>query len=499
MRRLIPIASVVAALVLGGAGAVGARTFDFFGSGHGHGIGMSQYGALGLAREGWPAARILRHYYTGTRVRTRPPPEPRIRVGLVQGIHETRLRAEDGPFDIELSSGRHIDTVPAGSSRRVRIVDGEFHILTPGDRLVGGHPWGGRGRDLVARPGRGQVKVSAWGHSLGRGELVIDIVRSGSAHLVGAMSVESYLLGISEVPSEWHRVALAVQAIASRSYGYWRLAGAGQSGCSCDILGTSRDQVYAGYDKESGPSGERWVAAVRDTRRRVVVYHGRYVYTVYGASSGGYTEDIQRVWPAAAPAPHLKGVCDPEDDVPENANTSWRESFEAGALTDALRSYTGDIGRVRRFTGYDRGVSGRVTRVRVVGASGASVVEGWDIRTALSLPDTRFSVNRNLNIGGRIRAVYDRAWCRPGVARSADRNVAGGEYQRFARGRIYVNDGADAAVWLRGAVLGRYVRLGAHRSDLGLPRRFERVEGGSQGWFDDGTIACTPGCHVNYD
>jgi len=39
------------------------------GRGFGHGIGMSQWGALGLARQGESFAAILRHYYRGTQLR----------------------------------------------------------------------------------------------------------------------------------------------------------------------------------------------------------------------------------------------------------------------------------------------------------------------------------------------------------------------------------------------------------------------------------------------
>jgi stage II sporulation protein D len=40
------------------------------GRGFGHGIGMSQWGALGLARQGESFAAILRHYYRGTQLRS---------------------------------------------------------------------------------------------------------------------------------------------------------------------------------------------------------------------------------------------------------------------------------------------------------------------------------------------------------------------------------------------------------------------------------------------
>jgi SpoIID/LytB domain protein len=43
-----------------------ASTLLIEGAGDGHGVGMSQYGALGYAQHGWTDAQILAHYYTGT-------------------------------------------------------------------------------------------------------------------------------------------------------------------------------------------------------------------------------------------------------------------------------------------------------------------------------------------------------------------------------------------------------------------------------------------------
>jgi stage II sporulation protein D len=38
------------------------------GNGWGHGLGMSQYGALGLAKQGYKYQDILRYYYTGVEI-----------------------------------------------------------------------------------------------------------------------------------------------------------------------------------------------------------------------------------------------------------------------------------------------------------------------------------------------------------------------------------------------------------------------------------------------
>jgi stage II sporulation protein D len=39
------------------------------GRGYGHGVGMSQWGAHGLAQRGQSYDQILRHYYRGTELR----------------------------------------------------------------------------------------------------------------------------------------------------------------------------------------------------------------------------------------------------------------------------------------------------------------------------------------------------------------------------------------------------------------------------------------------
>ncbi len=54
-----------AALALCAAPA-GASTLIVEGAGDGHGVGMSQDGALGYAQHGWSDSQILAHYYTGT-------------------------------------------------------------------------------------------------------------------------------------------------------------------------------------------------------------------------------------------------------------------------------------------------------------------------------------------------------------------------------------------------------------------------------------------------
>src|SRR5919201_6409729 len=58
-------------------------TFVLSGHGWGHGVGLSQCGAIGYAQHGWRYASILRHYYPGTAVMQAP--AARVRVLLADG------------------------------------------------------------------------------------------------------------------------------------------------------------------------------------------------------------------------------------------------------------------------------------------------------------------------------------------------------------------------------------------------------------------------------
>lgn len=51
-----------------GTAAVNASTYRFEGAGSGHGVGMSQEGAIGMGKLGYTCEQILSHYFTGTAV-----------------------------------------------------------------------------------------------------------------------------------------------------------------------------------------------------------------------------------------------------------------------------------------------------------------------------------------------------------------------------------------------------------------------------------------------
>ena len=89
MRRALAITILLLA-VLAPAAAHGATTYVVRGAGFGHGVGMSQYGAYGMAQKGFGFGRILAHYYQGTELS--PAPSRPIRILLQASDPYVRFR-----------------------------------------------------------------------------------------------------------------------------------------------------------------------------------------------------------------------------------------------------------------------------------------------------------------------------------------------------------------------------------------------------------------------
>ncbi|MCK5129602.1 MAG: Ig-like domain-containing protein [Clostridiales bacterium] len=120
------------------------------------------------------------------------------------------------------------------------------------------------------------------------GNMAFDI--SGSyIRTINHVYLEDYLYGVvpHEMSNDWPTEALKVQAVAARSY-VARNISAGDY----DVVDTSADQVYKGYDALN----EYSEAAVDATAKTVLQYDGDIVPTYYAASNGGYTDIPYHVW-----------------------------------------------------------------------------------------------------------------------------------------------------------------------------------------------------------
>jgi len=146
---------------------------------------------------------------------------------------------------------------------------------------------------------------------------------------------------------------------------------------------TAGNQVYGGADIEHPRSN----AAIAATANQVVTYDGEVADTFFFTVGGGYTEDNEYAWVGnngkviASPIPYLRGEPDYDDNgVAYDARApgfKWQtDSFTLSQLGQMLaRDSRTNVGTLINLK-FDRGVSGRVYRVTIIGSTRTVYVSG---------------------------------------------------------------------------------------------------------------------------
>ena len=245
--------------------------FTFYGSGYGHGLGMSQWGSYGLALQGWGYRKILANFYRGTEVQADPNPVKKLRVGLTYDRSVIHLGARSGPVKLWVGATAR---QRGGHDPRRQDVDGQGdpHRLSP--FATAPASWsaangGAAPRSICSPPTPTQARkvfvpeadaVSGVGYAYKRSYLEFNLYRTGGAwreRVILPIALEQYLYGIGEMPSSWPKQALQTQAVASRTFATHTVRTYDpRSYCNCDITDGANDQVYIGDNKESGAIGQ---------------------------------------------------------------------------------------------------------------------------------------------------------------------------------------------------------------------------------------------------
>lgn len=366
MRRTLVIAALLVAAAVSATAAPAVSkapqpVFVLAGGGWGHGVGMSQWGALGQARAGRGYRAILAHYYRGTEIGQAPAAiVERVRVLVGDGLASVTVANALAAFD--------------GNGKR--------YVLPAGPVTVGAKlklPVGEDGKQ-VALPGpvtfrAREAAFLAVGDKGYRGDL--RVARVGARlQLVNVVGLESYLLGVvpGEMPKDWPVEALKAQAVAARTYAIAHLVKAK----GFDLYSDWRSQVYYGVASEApGPT-----RAVLETRGEIVTYQGTPAQTFYFSSSGGRT--ISSLDAFGTDVPYLVSVDDDWDSV--SPNYRWT----AQLLTGRQLAKRFGIGGPVTDVGYVPGSPGRPAAIRLETTGGSTDVRLSDVRARLGLKSTGF-------------------------------------------------------------------------------------------------------------
>jgi stage II sporulation protein D len=356
-------------------------------------VGMSQYGARGRALAGQDAASILAHYYQGVALAPIDP-ATRIRVLVMSKWTATEARplviyGRVGTWSIDGIGG----VFPADARLRL--------YPTPGSTGAASGAWrlmvdaadatalfdGPAPADFTVRGAATDARIQVWSKPTRfdqyRGAIRVIVGSATRVSVVNDVSLEEYLGGVVpvEMPSTWPAAALQAQAIAARSYAARRL----RPGVSYfDVPDDSSSQIYRGIKAEKATTN----AAIAATAGTVMMTGTTIANALFHSTAGGATESNENVYTStsgrrtARPVSYLRGSSDrAEDDTAYDATApyaTWLTRTYSRAQLSAMfaadpRTNVGDLIALDLR---DRGVSGRLVSVTLIGSAGSRTVSG---------------------------------------------------------------------------------------------------------------------------
>jgi stage II sporulation protein D len=294
-----------------------------------------------------------------------------LRIAIERNVNRVRVGSSTTAI-VKDSTGRSLGELPARSAFFAQAVPGGVAL----DKWQSGLFW-------IEPTGTGFVYI---GDRWYRGRTLVIPTEKGLT-AVNWVDLEEYLYSVigGEMDSSWPLEALKAQAIAARTFALYKREKQRNSNPVYD-LGASPDhwQIYKGVISESPNT----YAAVDTTAGQVLTYNNKIILSVFHACSGGHTENVEDVW--GSNEPYLRAVQDYDQNISE---CNWVKTLSPAEISSRI-SGVGNVKDVipERFSPFRS-----VTALKIVGDQGTKVLQGEDVRTALRLKSTRFSVNKGPN------------------------------------------------------------------------------------------------------
>jgi len=369
------LALLIAALISSAAPAQAIEippTFEFTGSGYGHGVGMSQIGARSRALTGESASAILNYYFKDVQVAPFVDTHT-IRVNIAHLVKTIAFTTHTPGARIDVFEGdigNSTQAIPIASFATKKRATFTFASLPKEKALT--LRWVGENPIITMTHGSVSTKYKY-------GYITIKAIKGAMAVTNTLALRDEYLWGISEVPSSWPAAMLEAQAIASRSYALSKLSVI-RTSCDCQVYSHITDQNFVGYSKESEPRfGHFW----KDAVSRTIVEQ-----TYFFSSSGGATQTTRDAWGEATA--FTQSVPDTASvDVKLNPRfASWKASSTQELVAKAFL-----LPNVVSLEILSRNKAGAVTYIAGTSSDGVTrKIRGDTFRSRAKLPSPWFSL-----------------------------------------------------------------------------------------------------------
>ncbi|MEH2402754.1 SpoIID/LytB domain-containing protein [Nostoc sp.] len=290
-----------------------------------------------------------------------------LRVAIERGVNQVKVGSSTTGI-VKDSTGRTLGELPAMSAYYAQTIPGGVAL----DKWQSGLFW-------IEPTGKGFVYI---GDRWYRGRTLVVPTEKGLT-AVNWVDDQEYLYSVlgGEMDASWPQEALKAQAIAARTYALYEREK--QRNNPIYDLGNTPDrwQIYKGVISEAPAT----YAAVDSTLGQVLTYKNRIILSVFHACSGGHTENVEDVW--GSNEPYLRAVQDYDQNIRE---CNWVKTFSPTEISAKFP----EVGNVKDMIPETYSPFRSVKVLKIVGNRGTKVLQGEQVRTALKLKSTRFSVTK---------------------------------------------------------------------------------------------------------
>lgn len=297
-----------------------------------------------------------------------------MRVAIKRDVKQVRVGSSTTAV-IKDGNGRSLGELPAREAYYAQAASGRVALDKYQSPLI----W-------IEPKGKGFVYI---GDRWYRGRTLVVPTEKGLT-AVNWIDLEEYLYSVlgGEMDARWHPEALKSQAIAARSYALYRRQRQ-QSNPLYDVGNTpDRWQIYKGVIAED----PKIYAAVDATSGQVLTHNNQIIESVFHACSGGHTENVEDVWGNSLP--YLRAVPDFDLNTPNLAKIApkcqWQKSFSSTQISQKFP----EVGNIKEMKPIEFSPYNSVKKLRIVGEKATKELKGEQVRTALKLNSTRFTVNK---------------------------------------------------------------------------------------------------------
>ena len=235
-----------------------------------------------------------------------------------------------------------------------------------------------------------------------RGQM--DIIRDDKRKLlvINVLGIEDYVKGVlyHEVPHYWPLQAIEAQAVATRTYVLYQMAG--RVNARYDVSNDVYSQVYGGRSAERYRSN---IAANR-TRGQVMVFKGKVLPAYFHSTCGGQTENVSELWEHDLSP--LKGVqC---GFCTRSPHYRWKKNFRSKDIQEQLNANGFKLGLIKNIEVKDRTESGRIEDLKIAMRDERSTsISGVRFREIIG-PNTIKSNHYDITMKGYYFNLIGRGW-----------------------------------------------------------------------------------------